>query len=138
LCERGDTGVCDHLVMFRNIGRHPDRADDLAAHRDRYTAPHHDEASRGRGGGTLSIDGVLKRPARPTEESRRSGFAWREYNAARNGRVVHALQDDRQAVAVDDGNDAWPASFAPISKNRRLRNGYSNLFSLGASLDARV
>ena len=29
-------------------------------------------------------------------------------------------------------------TFAPISKNRWLRNGYSNLVNLGVSLDARV
>src|SRR5258707_12371453 len=69
-------------------------SDDLAAHRDRYTAPHHDEASRGRGGGGLSIDGVLKPPARPPQESRPSGVAWRAFNAPRHGPSVRAAQEN--------------------------------------------
>ena len=33
LCERGDTGVCDYLVMLRNIGS----ADEVTEHSERHS-----------------------------------------------------------------------------------------------------
>jgi hypothetical protein len=38
-----------------------------------------------------------------------TALPWRKDNTARDSRIIHALQDDRQTIDVDHGNDAWPA-----------------------------